>query len=251
MNQARRAIARDFARDWAILLSVIFVYFLLRAAAPGDEGLAVRVTLKLIRIEKWLHVFWEPEVQDFTLRWDWLKEVANYIYSYFHFPALAVMGVLLWFRDRAQFRLVRNTMFVSMVIGLAFYYLLPAAPPRLMALHGHDYGFRDTVFGGGTTVEYPTAPWFLNDYAAIPSFHFIHRPRLVGALDGRLEHRGALAGADTHGADDLGVRRDGQPLLHRHGARRPGDRGGVGHREVRPAGRRARVEGKPPGRMIR
>jgi len=172
VNQARRAIARDFARDWAILLSVIFVYFLLRAAAPGDEGLAVRVTLKLIRIEKWLHVFWEPEVQDFTLRWDWLKEVANYIYSYFHFPALAVMGVLLWFRDRAQFRLVRNTMFVSMVIGLAFYYLLPAAPPRLMALHGHDYGFRDTVFGGGTTVEYPTAPWFLNDYAAIPSFHF-------------------------------------------------------------------------------
>ena len=172
VKAARSPTVRAFVRDWAILIGAILAYFFLRALAPVDEARAVRVTVGLIRAEKWLHVFWELQLQDATLHWDWLKETANYVYSYFHFPSLAVMGVLLWFRNRDQFRLVRNTMFVSMVLGLVFYYAVPAAPPRLMALHGHDYGFVDTVFGGHTNVVYPAPFFFVNDYAAIPSYHF-------------------------------------------------------------------------------
>jgi hypothetical protein len=63
-------------------------------------------------------------------------------------------------------------MFISMVIGVIFYYTLPAAPPRLMALHGYDLGFVDTIFGGGTAVSYSQPSLIRNDYAAIPSFHF-------------------------------------------------------------------------------
>ena len=166
------AEVRAFVRDWAILVGVILVYFFLRALAPVDEDRAVRVTLRLIHFEKATHTFWERDLQSATLHWSWLKEIANYIYSYLHFPSLALMGILLWFNDRPQFRLVRNTMFVSMAIGLVLYYTVPAAPPRLLAVHGHDFGFIDTVFGGNTSVEYPAPFFFVNNYAAIPSFHF-------------------------------------------------------------------------------
>ncbi|MGK2964467.1 MAG: phosphatase PAP2 family protein [Tepidiformaceae bacterium] len=63
-------------------------------------------------------------------------------------------------------------MFISMAIGVVFYYAFPAAPPRLMALHGYDLGFVDTVFGGDTAVNYAQPSLILNEYATIPSFHF-------------------------------------------------------------------------------
>ncbi|MGD9893673.1 MAG: phosphatase PAP2 family protein, partial [Dehalococcoidia bacterium] len=101
-----------------------------------------------------------------------VKEVANFIYAYLHFPVLAVVGAWLWWKGRERFVFMRNEMFISMVIGVAFYYLLPAAPPRLMALHGYDLGFVDTIFGGDTAVSYAQPSLIRNDYAAIPSFHF-------------------------------------------------------------------------------
>ena len=162
----------QFARDWSVLIVAILVYFWLRALVPVNIPNAVAVTVHLIDFEKALHIFWEPRLQADSIRYDWLKEVANYTYSYLHFPALAGMGLLLWFRNRRQFVLVRNTMYVSMVIGLVFYYVIPAAPPRLMAINGHNYGFVDTVFGKKSGVLYPEPPFYVNDYAAIPSFHF-------------------------------------------------------------------------------
>jgi hypothetical protein len=85
---------------------------------------------------------------------------------------LAVVAAWLWWRGRERFLFMRNVMFVSMVIGVVFYYALPAAPPRLMALHGYNLGFVDTIFGGDTAVSYAQPSLIRNDYAAIPSFHF-------------------------------------------------------------------------------
>jgi hypothetical protein len=169
-----REQAIEFARDWSVLIAAILVYFLLRARAPVDVDEAVRVTAQLIRFEKGVHVFYELDLQKLILRARWLETATNATYSYLHFPALFAMGALLWFRDRSRFRLVRNTMYVSMVIGLVFYYTIPAAPPRLMDLHGYHYGFVDTVFGttSNGSVPYPQPGFYVNDYAAIPSFHF-------------------------------------------------------------------------------
>jgi len=161
-----------FGRDFGIVLSVIGVYFLLRGAAPDRLGYSVDVTRHLVAFERALHLFWEPEVQEISIRFYAVKEFANFTYAYLHFPVLAVVGGWLWFRDRQAFRFMRNVMFVSMVIGLAFYWLVPAAPPRLMAAHGYDLGFVDTVFGGNTHVDYAQPSLILNEYAAIPSFHF-------------------------------------------------------------------------------
>ena len=163
---------RTFARDFGIVLSVIGVYFLLRGAAPDRLGFSVAVTEQLVAIEKSARVFWEPTIQEYSIRWYWLKEFANFVYAYLHFPVLLLVGTWLWFRDRNAFRFMRNVMFISMAIGLLFYYLVPAAPPRLMAAHGYELGFVDTVFGTETNVNYAQPSLILNEYAAIPSFHF-------------------------------------------------------------------------------
>jgi len=164
--------ASRFALDIAVALAVIGVYFLLRGAAPDRTGAAVALTNWLIDFEQALGIYVEPTVQELSIRSHLVKEAANFVYAYLHFPVLAVVAVWLRARDRARFRFVRNAMFVSMAFGLVFYYLAPAAPPRLMAMHGYDLGFVDTVFGTDTAVSYVQPSLILNEYAAIPSFHF-------------------------------------------------------------------------------
>ena len=170
LTAAKRA--RLFARDFGIVIAVMVVYFILRGQAPGHDSFAVRFTEELIKFEKWFHVFWEPDIQKWSIKYHWSRETANFIYAYGHFPALASVGIWLWFRGRNRFMLLRNTLFVSMVIGLVFYYTLPAAPPRLMAHYGYNYGFVDTIFGGHTAVDYAQPSLIRNDFAAVPSFHF-------------------------------------------------------------------------------
>ena len=161
-----------FLRDYAFVLVVVGIYFLARGVAPERIDSAVSLTTRLIAIEQSLDVFAEPRIQELSIRSHAVQEVANFIYAYLHFPVLAVVGVWLWWRGRERFLFMRNVMFVSMLIGVIFYYALPAAPPRLMALHGYDLGFTDTVFGGNTAVSYAQPSLIRNDYAAIPSFHF-------------------------------------------------------------------------------
>lgn len=161
-----------FVRDFAIVLAVLGVYFLLRGLAPTRADFAMQVTNVIVDFERSIGLFWEPEIQEVSLRSEAVKEAANFVYAYGHFPVLAAVGVWLWFRGRHHFLFMRDVMFVSMVIGLVFYYAVPAAPPRLMAAHGQDLGFIDTVFGTETAVQYAQPSFILNEYAAIPSFHF-------------------------------------------------------------------------------
>lgn len=166
------AWAPAFGRDAAIVLAVIGVYFLLRGLAPTRMDSSVALTNDLVAFEKATYTFWEPTIQEWSMKSHWVTELANFTYAYLHFPVLAAVGAWLWFRDRSRFTFLRNVMFISMVFGLFFYYAFPAAPPRLMELHGYDMGFTDTVFGGDTSVSYAQPSLIVNEYAAIPSFHF-------------------------------------------------------------------------------
>ena len=173
LAHARRlSWAPSFARDFAVAVAVILVYFLLRGQAPVNEALAFKVTGYLIDLEQSTETFWEPQIQAVSIKLHAIQEIANFVYAYMHFPVLGAVSAWLWFRGRQRFVFMRNVMFISMVFGLLFYYFLPAAPPRLLALHGYDLGFVDTVFGGNTSVSYAQPSLILNEYAAIPSFHF-------------------------------------------------------------------------------
>ncbi len=151
---------------------VLAVYFLLRGIRPPDVEESVSRSLQLIRFEQRLGVFQEVHWQAFWLDYGWAMKVANVVYAWFHYPVMLVIGLWLLLKDPVRFRFVRNVMFVSAAVGVVSYWVLPAAPPRLMESYGYDYGFIDTVHGPASNVNYFQPGPFVNDLAALPSFHF-------------------------------------------------------------------------------
>lgn len=161
-----------FARDAIALLSIVAIYFILRGLAPERLDFAVVISEHIVAFEERIGIFWEPDIQHWSIQHHAVQEVANFTYAYLHFPVLGVVAIWLWWKDRERFVFARNVMLISMLFGLVFYYAFPAAPPRLLAEHGVQLGFTDTVFGGDTAVQYAQPSYILNEYAAIPSFHF-------------------------------------------------------------------------------
>jgi len=163
---------RLFARDFGLTALVVTAYFVARGLVPDRVEFAARFGAGILEAQRVLGIWWEPAIQEWTLRGKVVTEFANFVYAYLHFPALIGVGVWLWLKDRRAFFTVRNALYLTMPVGLLCYYLFPAAPPRLLPVLGYDVDIRDTVFGPDSVVSYDQ-PWFFrNDYAAMPSFHF-------------------------------------------------------------------------------
>jgi len=148
------------------------LYFWIRGSRPDDIDAAVGRSLEVVRFEQRLGLFQEARWQSAFLPHRLLMSTANLIYAWGHYPVLLAIALWLVVKDPVRFRFVRNVLIVSAVIGIATYWLLPAAPPRLMGFHGYDLGFVDTVHGATSNVQYFQPSPFVNDYAALPSFHF-------------------------------------------------------------------------------
>jgi len=155
-----------------LTLAVLSIYFLLRGMRPDDIEGSVSRSLYIIRFEQRLGIFQEAVWQHAFIENGQVMYIANAVYAWGHYPVLVAIGLWLVIKDLRQFRFVRNVMLVSAVIGIVSYWLLPAAPPRLMEIQGYDFGFVDTVFGATSNVQYPQPAPFINEYAAVPSYHF-------------------------------------------------------------------------------
>lgn len=147
-------------------------YFLVRGGRPDNVEESVRRSVHLVRFEQQLGIFQEVRWQQTFIQHDLLMNIANQIYAWGHYPVMLALAVWLMFTNPLRFRFARNVVFVSALAGIVTYYLLPAAPPRLMAMNGYDFGFVDTVHGAASNVDYFQPSAFVNDYAALPSFHF-------------------------------------------------------------------------------
>lgn len=167
------------ARRWrtvgvevAITAVAMVVYFLLRGIRPDDIDTSVQRSLQIVQVEQSLGVFLEVHWQQFFLEHASLVTVANFIYAWLHYPVMLAIGLWLVVKDPVRFRFVRNVLLVSAVIGIVVYWFIPAAPPRLMRPYGYDFGFVDTVHGAASNVYYFQPGPFVNNFAALPSFHF-------------------------------------------------------------------------------
>jgi hypothetical protein len=152
--------------------AIMAVYFLLRGIRPDNVDGSVGRSLALIRFEHRLGVFQEVRWQAAFLDYGWAMQIANLVYAWGHYPVMLAIAIWLVLKDPVRFRFVRNVLLVSAVIGIATYWIAPAAPPRLMESYGYDFGFIDTVHGATSNVNYFQPGPFVNDYAALPSFHF-------------------------------------------------------------------------------
>ena len=152
-------------------IGALFIYFFVRGGRPDDIESSLARGLQIIDLEKRLGIFTELEWQAAFLPYDLLIDIANQVYAWGHYPVLAAIGLWLAIKNPSRFRFIRNVMLLSGLVGIAAYWLLPTAPPRLIHLSGVDFGFVDTVHGSADVVYLQPAP-FVNDFAALPSFHF-------------------------------------------------------------------------------
>jgi membrane-associated phospholipid phosphatase len=162
----------DAIRQVMLFVIAYVLYGLVRALAYGSAlqpgykpfGDAMRI----IDLERVLHVFVEPSIQSWALGKHWLMAAADWTYLNAHYVVTISVLIFIYLRRNDSFYFVRNTFMLAMAIALIGYALYPTAPPRLYP----EWGFTDAIQQfTGITVETGASSAFLNLYAAVPSMH--------------------------------------------------------------------------------
>ena len=169
MNGRRRIVLIRGALFQFVLVAVAAVfYFLVRGITEGGEDRAIRHARSILRFERILGLDVEAGVQDVVLRWRPLVTAANWVYMWGHWPVIGVALLALYLRDRKNYVLLRNAMFLSGAVGLFIFALWPVSPPRLLP---EGAGYVDTVTIWSDSYRILQPPALVNKYAAMPSFH--------------------------------------------------------------------------------
>jgi hypothetical protein len=160
-------------RDWrATILQVLIVgagvaaYFLARGFTEANHAHAVRNARHVVSFEKWAHLYHEHALQEWAVAHELLIDVLNWVYIWGHWPVIIVTLLWLVHHHPGPYRLLRNAMLVSGLIGVVIFVLFPVAPPRLAGL-----GLVDTVTLHSHASRVRQPPAFVNQYAAVPSLH--------------------------------------------------------------------------------
>lgn len=142
-------------------------YFGVRTLTEGDPSRAVRHAAELVRVERSLALDWEHRIQGVVLDRGALLGAADTIYVWGHWPVLIAAGCLLFRLRPAVYSRFRNALLLSGALGLLVFALFPVAPPRLASV-----GLQDTLRVHAGTDPTLFGPSLVNEYAAMPSFHF-------------------------------------------------------------------------------
>ena len=203
--------ARTSLRWWkevAYGAAVYAVYWGVRnrfGSASGDPGPAFEHAREMIDLERWLHLYIEPHVQEWYLDLPGrgLIRAWNVYYGLAHFVVTLLALVVVFRRGKDRYPLWRNTLAVTTclaVVGFAAYSLMPPrllddpgefgacqlyAPEAAEALRAADrdgsadddgcdrFGYVDTVdrYGGWISFGNEGYKDVSNQYAAMPSMH--------------------------------------------------------------------------------
>ncbi len=161
-----RGAARTVAADALVIVTGVVVYFGVRGTTAGSPEVARAHAHDLLALEKDLGLDVESGAQALLVDLDALVTLANWVYIWGHWPAIAATFVWLALHDRRVFLRLRNAMVASGAMGLCVYTTYPVAPPRLAGR-----GFVDTVTEQSGSYRVLQPPAFVNQYAAMPSLH--------------------------------------------------------------------------------
>jgi hypothetical protein len=153
-----------------VLVVVLYgVYTLMQGLMAPIPDIAIQHAHNVIAFEQSLNIYHELSVQSWVLQYPFLLHLADSIYTYCFYPVICLFAIWGYTRHRQQYYVVRNIFLVSTAIGLICFAVFPTAPPRLTP----GAGFVDTLALHEAVHYSSSMPKVLvNQYAAIPSFHF-------------------------------------------------------------------------------
>jgi PAP2 superfamily protein len=178
LSVRRRLVQPGAALRWPRELLLVVVLYVAyegsRGVADGDLATALRNGRALLSWETASHLDPERWLNHLIDNSTFLAVVSSYYYSLLHY--VVTPAVLIWmFRSYpAHYRFARTTLAISTVIGMAGFFLVPTAPPRLLpGSPVHD-----------TLAQFSSWGWWdnhgsvpkgfdglSNQFAAMPSLH--------------------------------------------------------------------------------
>jgi hypothetical protein len=167
------APGRDSVALWdvveiALVALGFLLYFLVRGAVVDRTAEAFDNARWIIDLQASLGLWVEPAVNRWTLESDALIRLFNFAYFWLDFPLIVAVGLLLFWRRRDVYTLLRDALLISGGLALVLYWSFPVAPPRFLT----EWGFVDTLeqYSNLAYQTQSTAP-FVNPFAALPSLH--------------------------------------------------------------------------------
>lgn len=152
----------------ALLALCLWVYNLIRNAAPEKVGVAMDHAEDVQRLQDRLHISVELSFNRFVAAHEPIAQVMNYYYATLHFVVTAAVLVWLFKAHPRRYSGARTVLFVTSMVALFGFWLFPLAPPRLAGM-----GYVDTlkVFHTWGSFATPEVANNSNQYAAMPSLH--------------------------------------------------------------------------------
>ena len=182
----------DLFRQIALFVGAFILYDVVRGLVlDGNLYKPFGDAMKIIDLERGLHIFVEPSVQAWAENKHVLMDLLDWTYLNGHFFITLGVMVFIYLRRNDSFYFVRNVLLISMAIALVGYWLYPTAPPRLMP----EWGFTDSIsqFVTGSKGYWDNTPAgaFANAYAAVPSMHVCFAVIIGWAMARLVSHRAA------------------------------------------------------------
>lgn len=138
-----------------------------RFVAPNSND-AFGHAANIIEFEQRLGAFVEPELQSLIVDHHWLVTLFNWVYVWGYLPVICAAALYLYVFHRGFYTRYRNAFLLSGAIGLVIFAFVPVAPPRMFP----EFGFVDTVRDHSTVYQQFEGSDLINEFAAVPSFHF-------------------------------------------------------------------------------
>jgi hypothetical protein len=157
------------ARELAFLVLLWIGYTVVRATAGTDVGAAHGSALRILQLERTLHLDVEQALDHWAMSVRGVAVVASFWYASAHLLVTGAVLLWLYLRHPEAYRPLRTALVLATGAALACYLLLPTAPPRLLPgyadvlEHTADVGWWP---GAGGASSVPT-----NELAAFPSMH--------------------------------------------------------------------------------
>jgi hypothetical protein len=156
----------DLLRQIILFCGAYWLYRLARGQVFDQTVAAFNHAQQIVSLERSLHVFIEPSVQQWSIDTGFLNDFVSWMYINSHFVITTVTLAWIYLFRNEHFYFVRNMFLVAMGLALVGYVLYPTAPPRMFP----ELGFTDSV-AKFTGVSESSVNALFNPYAAVPSMH--------------------------------------------------------------------------------